>query len=31
MKYHATIQLESTLGYGSAFIVTFPDNVYQWN
>ena len=31
MKYHARIQLESTPGYGSAFIVTFPDNVYQWN
>ena len=30
MKYHTTIQLESTPGYGSAFIVTFPDNVYQW-
>ena len=30
MKYHARIQLESTPGYGSAFIVTFPDNVYQW-
>ena len=31
MKYHARIQLESSPGYGSAFIVTFPDNVYQWN
>lgn len=30
MKYHARIQLESTPSYGSAFIVTFLDNVYQW-